>query len=109
MAGIRVLCTSLNLIKYSSHLKENIKKKTFYSPTKFIETCLFFMLAMLQFTDNSSSFCYSYLAAEVPFQFIKNSKCIMFTQVVSISIESGKSTKHLNYSLHLNYTAVFPN
>ena len=35
---------SLNLIKYSSHLKENIKKKTFDFLTKFIQVCLICML-----------------------------------------------------------------
>ena len=29
------------------------------------------MLVVLHFTSNSSSFCYSYIAAEVPFQFLK--------------------------------------
>jgi len=40
IAGITAFCMSLNLIKYSSHLKENIGKKK----TKLIEACLFYML-----------------------------------------------------------------
>ena len=39
--------------------------------TKFIEACLFNMLVVLHFTDNSSSFCYSCIAAEEPFQVTK--------------------------------------
>ena len=60
---------SFNLIKYSSYLKET-KKKTSDFLTKFIETYLFYMLVVLHFTNHSSSFHYSYIAAEVPFQFI---------------------------------------
>ena len=35
------------------------------------EIVLVYMLVVLHFTNNSSSFCYSYIAAEVPFQLIK--------------------------------------
>ena len=52
-AGIRVLCMPLNLIKYSSHLKENIKIGTSDFLTNFIEACLFYMLVVLHFTNNS--------------------------------------------------------
>ena len=62
--------------EHSSHLKENIKK-TFDFLTKFIEACLFYMLVVLHFTDNCSSFSYSYIAAEVPFQFVKKSSDCM--------------------------------
>ena len=57
---------SLNLIKEFSRLK-------------FIETCLFYTLAVLRFTNNSSSFCYSYIAAEVPFQLIKKTDFMILT------------------------------
>ena len=65
------LCMSLNLSKYSSHLKENIKKKSFDFLTKFIEACLFYSLVVLHVTNNSSSFCHSCIAAEVPFQVVR--------------------------------------
>ena len=61
---------SFNLIKCSSYLKET-EKKTSDFLTKFIETYLFYMLVVLHFTNHSSSFHYSYIAAEVPFQFIE--------------------------------------
>ena len=44
---------------------------------------------------------------EVPFQFIKEVWLQVF--VVTISIDSSKSIKHLNYSLQLNCTAVLLN
>ena len=34
------------------------------------KACLFYMLAVLHFTNNLSSFCYSYMAAKLPFQFM---------------------------------------
>ena len=79
ITGITALCMSLNLIivssydliNYSLNLKERKKQKTFYFLTKFIEPCLLYMLVVLHFTNNSSSFCYSYIASAVPFQFIK--------------------------------------
>ena len=40
-------------------MKENIKKKPFDFLTKYIEACLPYMLAVLRFTNNSSSFWYS--------------------------------------------------
>ena len=50
------------------------------------------MLTVLHFTDNCSSFSYSYIAAEVPFQCVKKSPdCMVFTKVVSINIDSSKS------------------
>ena len=45
IAGITALSMSLNLIKYSSHVK--------------VYVCSFFMLVVLYLTNNSSSFCYS--------------------------------------------------
>ena len=62
IAGIRALCISLSLIEFSWHLKDN--KKTFDFLAKFIEAFLFYILAVLHFTNNS------YIAAEVPFQFM---------------------------------------
>ena len=61
---------SFNLIKYSSYLKETKKEPSDFL-TKFIETYLFYMLVVLHFTNHSSSFHQSYIAAEVPFQFIE--------------------------------------
>ena len=55
---------SLNLIKEFSQLKE---KEKFDFLTRFIEACFFYTLAVLLFNNNSISFCYSYIAAEVLF------------------------------------------
>ena len=88
------------VIKFNSVLlafERKHKKKPFDFLTKFIEACLFSMLVVLHFTNNSSSFCYSYIAAEVLFQFIKE-LCMIFTKFVSIGTDSSKSIKHLNYT-----------
>ena len=85
---------SLNWIKYSSYLNENIKKlyicinlekqdkkkKTFDSFTKFIKArfiiiiFFFFMLVVFHLTKNSTLFCYCYIAAEVQFHLTKTRK-----------------------------------
>ena len=49
IAGIAALCMSLNLIKYSSHLKENVKKNPFDFLTKFIEVGLFLRVGCVTF------------------------------------------------------------
>jgi len=102
IAGIRSLCMSLSLIKYSSHLKENIKKHLILLQSSLKRVCTTCWL--LHFTNNFTSFFYSYIAVEVPFQFIKEIWLQVF--VVTVSIDSSESIKHLNYSLHLNCTAV---
>ena len=56
IAGITALRMSLNLIKYSSHVKENIY---IYIYIMFVYVCSFFMLVLLYLTNDSSSFCYS--------------------------------------------------
>ena len=63
----------------SSYLCINLEKQknTFDSFTKFIKACfiiIIFMLVVFHLTNNSTSFCYSYIAAEVQFQFMKKKK-----------------------------------
>ena len=52
MAGITALCMSLNFTKYS-HLKEDIREKNLRFSFKFNKACLFYMLVVLHFTNNS--------------------------------------------------------
>ena len=61
IAGIRAMCLSLSLIKSSSHLKENIKRKrNFWFPCK-LHWSMFILHAVvvLHFTHSSGSFFYS--------------------------------------------------
>ena len=59
-----------------------------------MEACLFYMLAVLHFTNNSSHSVTLTSMREVPFQSIKHSDGKIFAQIVGISVASSKLREH---------------